>query len=191
PSCLNHIRVIVDRPHSLKNTVDWGDKHRSICARGDRPLIGRFETPCEKLVEGPPSRRIFVPPLGQAEALIRQRKLKVFRAPRSGCVEERAPGNYKGFEPRIVGFYVLKRVSEVPSAFQFRQRLVGYKKKIGEALVQALVQRRILLWFEQTVRNRMLDESDKAVVLLERLCGIRTRIRIGPFRLLDRPREKM
>jgi hypothetical protein len=37
----------------------------------------------------------------------------------------------------------------------------------------------------------MLDEIDKPIVLLERLYGIRTRIRIGPFRLLDRPREKM
>src|SRR5437879_5123460 len=157
---------------------------------GDRPLFGRLEVAREELVEGSPVRRVFVPALVESEGAVGLRHSQVLLVPRLWRIEECSPRADKGFQPGTVGFRILYGVVEVPTAFELLKRLVDNKVKVGETLVDALIQGRIRFRLEQARRNGSLGPCNEVEVLLKRLCGIREPVRVDLLRPLDRGDQK-
>jgi hypothetical protein len=68
--------------------------------------------------------------------------------------------------------------------------LIDNEVKVGEALVDALIQGRIRFRLKKARRDGSLGPGHEVEVLLERLCGIREPVRVDLLRALDRDDQK-
>jgi len=68
--------------------------------------------------------------------------------------------------------------------------LIDNEVKVGETLVDALIQGRIRFCLEQARRDGSLGPCNELKVLLDRLCGIREPVRVDLLRPLDRGDQK-
>jgi len=175
----DEVRVLVDGPHALGLGVGGRRHDGRVAGRSDGALVGRLQVTREKLVEGFPVRRVFVPAPLEAEGRIGERAAVVGIAPRAFPAQEEAPLLGKLDEPGAVGLMVLERVVVIALVLERIERLVVDEVEVVEALVDLVVERGAGAAGQDRPRQRRRGAVDEGVVLVERLRGVGDAVGVG------------